>query len=46
MKRMISLFEALLDNITLNDAHSSENGVWIVNPMDAAGLRFESVFIA
>ncbi|MBC8206525.1 MAG: PD-(D/E)XK nuclease family protein [Kiritimatiellales bacterium] len=46
MERMISLFEKLLDNVTLNDELSTESGVWIVNPMDAAGLRFESVYIA
>ncbi|HKL22443.1 MAG TPA: PD-(D/E)XK nuclease family protein, partial [Tichowtungia sp.] len=45
-KRMISLFEKLLDNITLKDEQSTEAGVWIVNPMDAAGLRFKTVFIA
>ncbi|MCU0858715.1 MAG: PD-(D/E)XK nuclease family protein [Pontiellaceae bacterium] len=45
-ERMLSLFEKLLDNITLKDELSTENGVWIVNPMDAAGLRFQSVFIA
>ena len=45
-ERMVSLFEELLDNVTLKDELSTESGVWIVNPMDAAGLRFESVFIA
>jgi RecB family exonuclease len=44
--RMVSLFEELLDNVTLKDELSTESGVWIVNPMDAAGLRFRSVFIA
>jgi RecB family exonuclease len=46
IERMVSLFEELLENITLKDELSTESGVWIVNPMDAAGLRFESVFIA
>jgi ATP-dependent helicase/DNAse subunit B len=45
-ERMVSLFEELLENVTLQDERSTECGVWIVNPMDAAGLRFESVFIA
>jgi len=45
-ERMLSLFEELLDNVTLKDDLSTESGVWIINPMDAAGLRFESVFIA
>jgi len=45
-ERMISLFEELLDNVTLKDELSSESGVWIINPMDAAGLRFESVYLA
>lgn len=45
-ERMVSLFEELLDNVTLRDEISSESGVWVVNPMDAAGLRFETVFIA
>ena len=44
--RLIALFEELLDNVTLKDSRSTESGVWIVNPMDAAGLRFTSVFIA
>ncbi len=44
--RMVSLFEELLDNVTLKDESGTESGVWIVNPMDAAGLRFESVYIA
>ncbi len=46
IERMILLFEELLENVTLKDELSTESGVWIVNPMDAAGLRFESVFIA
>jgi RecB family exonuclease len=45
-ERMASLFEELLKNVTLKDELSTERGVWVVNPMDAAGLRFESVFIA
>ncbi len=45
-KRTGSLFEELLDNVTLKDEFSSESGVWIINPMDAAGLRFESVYLA
>ncbi len=46
MERMVSLFEELLDNVTLKDEAGTESGVWIVNPMDAAGLRFESVYLA
>lgn len=45
-EQLTALFEELLDNITLQDEQSTESGVWIVNPMDAAGLRFDSVFIA
>jgi len=45
-ERMISLFEELLDNITLKDEFSTESGVWIINPMDAAGLRFKTVLIS
>jgi len=44
-ERLIPLFEELLNNVTLKDEFSSESGVWIVNPMDAAGLRFESVYL-
>jgi len=44
--RMTALFEELLENVTLADASGTENGVWIVNPMDAAGLRFASVYLA
>ncbi len=46
MERLTALFEELLDNVTLKDEAGTESGVWIVNPMDAAGLRFESVYIA
>lgn len=45
-ERLTALFEELLDNVTLKDETGTESGVWIVNPMDAAGLRFESVYIA
>ena len=45
-EHFIALFEELLDNITLKDERSTECGVWVINPMDAAGLRFNSVFIA
>ncbi len=45
-KQKNSLFEELLDNITLKDKHSTENGVWIINPMDASGLRFDTVYLA
>lgn len=45
-EQMVSLFEELLENVTLPDELSTESGVWVINPMDAAGLRFESVFIA
>ena len=44
--QLISLFEKLLDNITLRDPKSTENGVWIINPMDAAGLQFKSIYLA
>jgi RecB family exonuclease len=46
VSRMSSLFEELLGNVTLKDELSTESGVWILNPMDAAGLRFHTVFIA
>ncbi|MDD3276965.1 MAG: PD-(D/E)XK nuclease family protein, partial [Kiritimatiellales bacterium] len=46
IERMVSLFEELLENVTLKDEFSTESGVWIINPMDAAGLRFESVYLA
>lgn len=45
-ERMVSLFEELLNNVTLKDEQSTESGVWILNPMDATGLRFDSIFIA
>ena len=45
-ERMNALFEDLLMNVTLPDNRSRESGVWILNPMDAAGLHFRSVFIA
>ena len=45
-ERLTALFEELLDNVTLKDETGTESGVWIVNPMDASGLRFESVYIA
>jgi len=46
IERMVSLFEELLDNVTLRDETGTESGVWILNPMDAAGLRFDSVYLA
>ena len=46
LERLTALFEELLDNVMLEDKTGTETGVWIVNPMDAAGLRFESVYIA
>jgi RecB family exonuclease len=45
-ERMLALFEELLDNTTLNDEACTENGVWVINPLDAAGLRFDSVYLA
>ena len=45
-EQLASLFEKLLDNITLRDPQSTENGVWIINPMDAAGLQFNSTYLA
>ncbi len=44
--RMIRLLEGLLDNINVSDPADTESGVWILNPMDAAGLRFDCVFAA
>jgi len=44
--RRIALFEKRLDEVTVRDECSTENGVWVINPLDAAGLRFESVLIA
>ncbi|MDH3345905.1 MAG: PD-(D/E)XK nuclease family protein, partial [Kiritimatiellaceae bacterium] len=43
--QLLDLFEEQLNNLTLKDHTSTENGVWIINPMDAAGLRFKSVFL-
>lgn len=45
-ERTVALFEELLGNVTLKDEAGTESGVWIVNPMDAAGLRFQSVYLA
>lgn len=45
-ERLTVLFEELLGNVTLSDESGTESGVWIVNPMDAAGLRFKSVYLA
>jgi len=46
LTRFLDLFEELLTNETLTDENSTESGVWVLNPMDAAGLRFDTVFIA
>ena len=45
-ERLISLFEKRLNDVTVKKEDSTESGVWIINPMDAAGLRFKSVWIA
>jgi RecB family exonuclease len=43
--RTLSVFESLLENLTLADPESSEAGVRVINPIDAAGLSFETVFL-
>lgn len=45
-EQWVDFFEKLLSNITLNDPADTESGIWVVNPMDASGLRFDSVYIA
>ena len=43
---LIDLLQKSLDNVTVNPSHMDENGVWVLNPFDAAGLRFDVVLIA
>lgn len=45
-ERLTALFEELLGQINIKDPLDTESGVQVINPLDAAGLRFESVYIA
>lgn len=44
--RLLNLFTEQLENLTVKDEQSRENGVRVINPLDAAGLRFQSVYLA
>ena len=43
---LVDLLQKSLDNATVPHGHLDENGVWILNPFDAAGLRFDVVLMA
>jgi hypothetical protein len=43
---LADLLQKSLDNATVPPDHMEENGVWVLNPFDAAGLRFDVVLIA
>ncbi len=43
---LLDLLQKSLDNATVAPGHMDENGVWVLNPFDAAGLRFDVVLIA
>lgn len=45
-ERMRLLFEQFLDETLLEDPSDTENGVWVLTALDAAGLRFDSVYLA
>ncbi len=44
--RLTRWFEELLNHVTFRDDHCVKNGVYVINPMDAVGLRFDTVIIA
>ena len=43
---LVDLLQKSLDNATVPHGHMDENGVWVLNPFDVAGLRFDVVLIA
>ncbi len=43
---LLDLLQNSLDNETVPPGRMDENGVWVLNPFDAAGLRFNVVLIA
>jgi len=46
LRELIGLLEELLENVTVKPRDSHEQGVWIINPYDAAGLDFDVVMFA
>ena len=46
LNELIDLVEELLENATVRPRNSHEQGVWIINPFDAAGLEFDIVLFA
>ncbi|WP_372793987.1 PD-(D/E)XK nuclease family protein [Pontiella sp.] len=46
LAELVDLLEELLENETVKPRSSREQGVWILNPHDAAGLDFDVVLFA
>jgi len=42
----LDLLEELLENMTIHSEKSDDQGVWILNPYDSIGLRFDTVLFA
>jgi len=42
----LALLEELLEDLTVHSEKSDEQGVWIINPFDTAGLKFDTVLFA
>jgi hypothetical protein len=46
LRDLVDLLQELLENETIKPRDSHEQGVWILNPHDAAGLDFDTVLFA
>ena len=46
LAELIDLLEELLENVTVKSRESTDQGVWVINPHDAAGLDFDLVLFA
>ena len=45
LSEFFDLLEQCIENLTVSPGHSTESGVWVMNPFDTAGLHFEVVLI-
>ncbi len=46
LAEFIDLLERSLENATISPGRAEESGVWVLNPFDTAGLKFDVVVIA
>ncbi len=45
LREFSDLLEACIEDLTVNVGQANEDGVWVLNPFDAAGLQFDVVLI-